>query len=1297
VLHLRQKGGGVTILQFRFLGPLEVRCGDRQLPKPPTLKSQSLLAYLVLHRDQPQPRERLAGMFWGDRPERKARSSLATALWHTRRCLPDEELILGDLHTVQFHPQAELWLDVEEFEARASAEDVGSLESAVALYRGDFLDGFYDDWVINQRYRLEGLFLEVLARLMAGRETGGEHQAALETALHLLGRDPLREEAHRVAMRAYCRLGQRNASLEQYHRCREIVLEELGAEPMVETTQLYRSILEGRFEIGPPPEMLPLEVSATEPAGRSPLDVIAPVRLVGRERELVFLQRCWRRAQAQEGGLGLISGEAGVGKTRLVEAFADRVRWEGVRVLWGRCYELERALPYQPLTEALRTIPPALTSDELAGVPAWAIAQVARLMPEVLERPIFSEARRGRSRGIGGHPGLQVAAAPRLDQERARLFEGVTRFVAELSSHRALLVVLEDLHWASESTLQLVHYLTRHLAHHPVLIVSTFRPEAIGLRHPLRALRRQLTQEGLAHSLRLSRLSPEAVETMVLEMSGAGEVVVTLAERLYEETEGNPFFLMEIVKALFETNVLRLEEGVWQGDFARISEGDLPLPASVSEAIQARVQLLQDDGQDALRLAAVLGREFDFELLNAVFGRGEEATLEALDALLRHRLVDEGSGAVGRDYVFTHHKIQEVVYDGIPRRHRQLAHAWAGKAIERLYGPQVETLVGELAYHFEQGGRLDKALTEKAIHYLLQAGDRARGRMAPGDAIDYYQRALALLKEQSDHEGAARTLMKLGLTYHIDFDFQQARRAYEEGFALWQRAGTIREGPPPPAPHALRMAWFPPPTTLDPAMSQDIFSAAVIDQLFSGLVAHSSEMDVVPEVAGSWEVLEGGRKYIFHLRDDVVWSDGPPVTAKDFEYAWKRVLAPATGSPNASLLYDVKGAKSFHRGQDGMGDVGVRALDEVTLVVELEGPTSFLLHLLAHSATYPVPRHVVEARGRAWTGVQNIVTNGPFGLEACNPGESIILSRNPVYHGRCRGNLQRVELSFLADPCARLSLYEADGSDILDMTFLPPAELDDARRRHAGEYVVGPRLWTSYLGFGVGRPPFDDVRLRRAFALATDRETLAEVVLRGHSAPATGGFIPPGMPGHSPHVGVPYNPDRARQLLAEAGYPGGRGFPAVELLARRGHESQSEYLKAQWRENLGVDAELTWATMEYETFFGRLRKEPPSMFLLGWVADYPDPDNFLRISTFRHWTRWRNEAYDRLVEEARRFMDQGERMRLYERVERILIEEAAILPLYYSRLHLLVKPWVRQVPVSAMEWWFWKDIVIEPH
>jgi oligopeptide transport system substrate-binding protein len=1269
----------VHTLRLYFLGTLDIRYDDQQLPKPATLKSQSLLAYLILHHHRPQPRDRLVGLFWGDRPERKARHSLATALWHIRRCLP-QDYILSDPHTVQFDPQADLWLDVDEFESHLSHDDIAHLQSAVALHRGHFLDGFYDDWIINERYRLETLFSEALARLMVGQEARGEHDAALSTALCLLGHDPLREDGHRLAMRAYCRLGQRNAALEQYRRCREVVQQELGAEPMVETTELYQAILEGRFAVGRAPEVLAAQVPVVEPPvpmGRSPLDAMAPSRLVGREQELAFLLEHWQGAEAGQGGLALVSGEAGIGKSRLTGEFADRLRWQGVRVLWGRCYQFERVLPYQPIAEALRTILPSLTPAELADLAPWTVAEVARLVPEMAE---YS-------------PDLEAPASIRSDQEQARLFDGVARFLARLSSHRAILIVLEDLHWASESTLQLIHYLARHLASGRALMVGTLRPEAVGPRHPLQALQQQLSREGLAKPLRLSRLSPANVEAMVVEMSGAGESVVPLAGRLYRETEGNPFFLMEIVKALFEMEAVRLEGSAWRGDFAPISEGELPLPASVSQAIQARVHSLNDDVQEALRLAAVLGREFDFDLLNVVWGRGEEATLEALDDLLRRRLIDEGTGAMGRDYVFTHHKIQEVVYARMPRRRQQHAHARAGVAMESVYGPQAEVVAGELAFHFLQGRQLDPSLTEKAIHYLLHAGDRARGLYAHREAIDSYREALLLLKEQGAYEQAARTLMKLGLTYHTAFDFRRAREAYEEGFALWQRAGEPQPTILPPAPHALKVSW-PEPTTLDPALAHNIFSNVVVDQLFSGLVELGPEMEVLPGLARSWEVSEGGSRYVLHLRDDTRWSDGTPVTAGDFACAWKRVLHPATRSPNADLLYDIKGARAFHQGDaSDPGQVGVWALDEVTLVVELEGPTSYFPHLLVGHPSYPVPRHVVEAHGAAWTDVENIVTNGAFRLDAWKRGQSLVLVRNPEYRGRSRGNVQRVELFVLERPAA-LELYEADGLDVWDFWAVPPPELDHARQRHASDYVSAPWLATIFVGFDASRPPFNDPRVRRAFVHTIDRETLAEVVMRGSVFPATGGFVPPGMPGHSAGIALPHDPDRAQRLLAEAGYPSGRGFPMVNTLIFRGHVP--EYLQAQWRENLGV--EIRWdIARDWATFCDRLDRERPHLFGLGQHSAYGDPDYLLRACFVRRWPRWRNEVYDRLVEEARRVTDQGERMTLYHEADAMLVQEAAIMPLGYTRLHLLVKPWVSRFPTSAIKRWFCKDAIIEPH
>jgi ABC-type oligopeptide transport system substrate-binding subunit/DNA-binding SARP family transcriptional activator len=1269
-------------LQLFLLGALDIQYDGQQLPKPPTQKSQSLLAYLALHRQRPQSREHLADMFWGDWPERKARRSLTTALWQIRRSLPDSAALLSDLQTVQFDPHVDLWLDADEFEGLAARQDLASLQSAAGLYRGDLLEGFYDDWVLTIRYRMDALFGDVLARLMARQEAAGEHQDALATARRLLDHDPFREDAHRLAMRAFCRLGQRNAALEQYRRCQEIVEQELGAAPMIETAELYQAILDGHFEIGLPAATIPSsDVQGPLPLrpGTSPLEAVISNPLVGREQEMTFLQERWQAAQQGRGGLVLIGGEAGVGKTRLIEDFAGRLRWQGARVLWGCCYEFERLLPYQPVVEALGGVVPAISRPELETHPAWVLAEVARLVPELLEKV----------------PGVDATPALRSEEERVRLFDGLVRFLAHLSARSCLLLTLEDLHWATESTLHLVHYLARHLATHPVLIVGTYRPEALGHQHPLASLQQELIREGMAWPLSLKPLSPEAIEHLVVEMSGAGEAVAPLARWLHAETEGNPLFLMEILKALFEAQRIRLEGGVWRGDFSQISAVDLPLPAGVSETIRARTRWLDDEVLEALRTAAVLGREFDLELLDAVWGRGEEATLEALDVLLRRRLIEEGTGALARDYAFTHHKIQEAVYADLPLRHRQRLHTQAGLAMERLYGPQVGDLAAELAFHFEEGAARAGQLRDKAIQYLLRAGDQARLAQAYQEAADYYRRALAWLKEQRRYDSAARTLMKLGLVYHARRDFERARQVFDEGFVLWQQAARSEPGRQPPPPQTLR-SWQTEPVTLDPGLVTDWHSGVVMEQIFSCLVRFGPNMEVLPEVATGWEILDGGHTYRFHLRQDVQWSDGTPVTARDFEYACKRFLHPSRPRGPGVSFYNVRGARAYHRGELSDPDsVAVRSIDEYTLVVELEAPDPNFLHLAFYAI--PVPRHQVEVFGDAWTEPGRLVSNGPFRLKSWQRGEAMILARNPTYDGRFQGNLQRVELSF-APPEAAIAAYEAGHLDVVALDLFTPAAMDRLRHQHPGEYLSVPELSTYYLRYDLSRPPFHDRRVRRAFALATDRSRLADLTLGGHLFPATGGQVPAGMAGHSPGIALPYRPREARQLLAEGGYPDGYGFPSIELLLVQGREAVIKDLSAQWLSNLGV--QVTGRALPWAALLDRAHSQPPHILGMGSAAHYPDPATFVgpaRREDEHAAYVWQHATYDRLVEEAAQAPDQAQRVGLFQQMDRIVVEEAWMVPLWYGRRHLLVKPWVARLPTSPIMGCFWKDVIVEPH
>jgi oligopeptide transport system substrate-binding protein len=369
--------------------------------------------------------------------------------------------------------------------------------------------------------------------------------------------------------------------------------------------------------------------------------------------------------------------------------------------------------------------------------------------------------------------------------------------------------------------------------------------------------------------------------------------------------------------------------------------------------------------------------------------------------------------------------------------------------------------------------------------------------------------------------------------------------------------------------------------------------------------------------------------------------------------------------------------------------------------VELEEPTGYFLYLLAHSATYPVPHHVVQQFGEDWTTPEHFVGNGPFQLQAWRRGQSMDVVRNPRYHGQYGGNAEEVSLEFVTLDAGNLqeawSRFEAGELDVLDVTYAPPSESKRMRQRFPGQYLAVPQLFTSYVGFVTSRPPFDSELVRRALILATDRETFAEVQLQGQVSPALGGVIPPTMPGHSPGIALPYNPEGARDLLAQAGYPGGAGFPLLELMTQADPLSAvgGEFLRAQWQQNLGIEA--VPQAFEFQAYLERIASDPPHAFVWGWMADYPDPDNFLRVGDTRGYTRWQNERYDELVQKARQIPDHEDRIRLYREADRLLIEGAAVMPLVYLRTHFLVKPWLVKYPVSALRPFFWKDVIIEPH
>jgi ABC-type oligopeptide transport system substrate-binding subunit len=1052
---------------------------------------------------------------------------------------------------------------------------------------------------------------------------------------------------------------------------------------------------------------------------------------VGRERELGRLHMLLDQALNNAGQVVFIAGEAGSGKTALVREFARRAQTTHANlvVALGDCNaQIGLSDPYLPFREVLRLlsgdveadlaenvinaenatrlrrlltqsvqvlieISPDLVSVLLAGIPGAALLASAGKV--LAEKAGLLDRLEGLIKRKPGPDGTNL--------EQSHIFEQYTNFLVALAAKQPLMLVLDDLQWADTASLSLLFHLGRRIGKSRILIAGLYRPDEVALgrgkeRHPLEKVLAEFKRYFGDVWVDLEQSDNVTARQFVdaLLDTQPNDLGPAFRQALFEHTGGHPLFTVELLRDMRERgDLLQDEVGRW-------TPGPtldwVTLPSRVEGVIEERIGRLDEQLREMLLVASVEGEEFTAQVLARVQEIKERQVLQKLSQELekRHHLVRElGEVKAGLQrlsrYQFAHSIFQRYLYDKLSAGERRLLHGEIARVLEDLYQGQTEEITVRLAHHYTEAGE-----GEKAANYLLKAGDRARALYAHQAAIDAYQQALVFLKEQEQYELAARTLMKLGLTYHTAFDFRQARQAYEEGFILWQQAG--RSQPiviSPPAPHALRVLWGHP-LTLDPMMAGDGISSEMVEHLFSGLAEWGPEQDVVPDVAETWEVLEGGRKYIFHLRDDVCWSDGTSVTAGDFEYAWKRRLEPTARSPNASLLFDVKSARAYHRGEVSNPDeVGVKALDEFTLVVELEEPTGYFPFLLAQSATYPVPRHVVEVLGEIWTEVEHIVSNGPFSLEAWQRKHSLVLTRNPRYHGKFTGNVQRVELlSWVEHDSILWGLYDADDLDIVGN--LTPEGIDFARQRHPGDLVSGPALFTEYIGFNVSQPPFNDPRVRLAFVLAIDRETLADVVTRGYEFPAKGGFIPPGMPGHSAGIGLPYNPDRARQLLYEAGYPGGNGLPIVELVADVDLVREYQYLQTQWREILGV--EMIWRVMEYEGFVERLDRELPSMFFTACEAYYPDPDSFLRIKFPKRWTRWQNKAYTRLVEEARRVTDQVTRLKLYQQADQILVEEAAIMPLTYGRWYLLVKPWVRNLIITAsIKAWFWKDIIIEPH
>ncbi len=464
------------------------------------------------------------------------------------------------------------------------------------------------------------------------------------------------------------------------------------------------------------------------------------------------------------------------------------------------------------------------------------------------------------------------------------------------------------------------------------------------------------------------------------------------------------------------------------------------------------------------------------------------------------------------------------------------------------------------------------------------------------------------------------------------------------------------------------------PPSLDWSLATDFVSFNVIGNLMVGLTEFDKELKPAPMIATSWDVLEGGTKIRFHLRNDVEWSDGTAVRAQDFEYSWKRLLNPKTAAEYAYILFDIVNAQEFHEGTIvDPAEVGVYSLDDFTLLVHLKHAASYFIALTTFEVTFPQRRDVIEKFGSRWTEPQNIVTNGPYLLSSWRHENRIELQANPSFF-LGKPAIDRIAMLMVNEKTTALAMYEQGRLDFLDNRSIPIFEKGRLANQRGFSRV--PQLRGYYYGFVTDRAPFDDVRVRKAFSMAVDRSVFP-TLLQGGEQPARS-WIPPGMLAHNSEVGISFNPPEARRLLREAGYPDGKGFPRVVLgyNTDEDHKIIAEAVQGMWQRNLGVV--VTLDNQEWKVYLRRLQDDPPDVFRLGWGADYPDPDNFMKIFTStsgNNSTRWQNRHYDWLLEQAARELDPARRRKLYDKAQKILCEtDVPIIPLFWTAESTLLRP-----------------------
>lgn len=467
------------------------------------------------------------------------------------------------------------------------------------------------------------------------------------------------------------------------------------------------------------------------------------------------------------------------------------------------------------------------------------------------------------------------------------------------------------------------------------------------------------------------------------------------------------------------------------------------------------------------------------------------------------------------------------------------------------------------------------------------------------------------------------------------------------------------------------------PKDLDPHTVTGVPEFHIIMNVLEGLVSKDPKtLAPIPGVAEKWNISKDGKIYTFFLRKNAKWSNGDPITAPDFIYSWTRLLKPDTASEYAYQGFYIKNGRAFNEGKiTDAQQLGLKAVDPYTLVVQLENPTPFFLSLLFHHSLYPVHKSTVEKFGNRWTRPENFVGNGAFVLKKWEINKVISVTPNPFYWDKETVKLSEANFFPIDKHETEEKMFRAKSLHTVDD--LPLEKLPTWQKDTTGVFKNHPYLGTYYYWFNCTKAPLNNKKVRQALTLAIDRDRIVRLVTRGGQVPATM-FTPPGTGGFQPASRLPKDGsqiEKAKQLLAEAGFPNGKGLPVLEILYNTSdnHKKIAEAIQQMWRENLGISSSLF--NQEWKVFLDNQQTKNYMIARAGWIADYNDPNTFLDMFVTNggnNHSGYSNTKYDELIEAAKKERNSQKRFTIFQKAEDILLEDLPVLPIYiYSRNYLL--------------------------